>query len=120
MIMNNNHANKAEMEWISLKKEATVFPIYSMRKAWDVLEKEINFLSASADKPNNDSIKQGRLDIGEITVLDPRLGNLIHSLEYTRMSIEGIQSPPVSMIVDYIQACERVHWILDNYRKLAS
>lgn len=118
--MNNNHAKKAEKEWMSLKKEATVFPIYSMRKAWDVLEKEINYLSASSDKPNNDLIKQGRLNIGEITVLDPRLGSLIHSLEYTRMSIEGIQSPPVSMIVDYIQACERVHWILDNYRKLAN
>lgn len=118
--MDNNHTGKAQMEWVSLKKEATVFPIYSMRKAWDVLEKEIDSLTASAVRPNHDSIRQGKLDIGEITILDPRLGNLIHSLEYTRLSIEGIQSPPTSMIVEYIQACERVHWILDNYRKLAS
>ena len=47
--MNNNHAKKAEKEWMSLKKEATVFPIYSMRKAWDVLEKEINYLGNSKE-----------------------------------------------------------------------
>lgn len=118
--MDNNHASKTQMEWMSLKKEASVFPIYSMRKAWDVLEKEINSLTSSNARPNNDAIRQGKLDIGEITVLDPRLGNLINSLEFTKLNIEGIQSPPVSMILEYIQACERVHWILDNYRKLAS
>jgi len=118
--MDSNQVNKAQQEWGSLKKEATVFPIYSMRKAWDVLEKEINSLSSDTNKPNNDSIRWGKIDIGDITVLDPRLGNLILSLQYTKLSIEGIQSPPTSMIVEYIQACERVHWILDNYRKLAS
>jgi hypothetical protein len=108
------------MEWASLKKEATVFPIYSMRKAWDVLEKEIYGGSCAGNKADNDSVMQGKIELGKITVLDPRLGNLIHSLEYTRLSIESIQSPPTSMILEYIQACERVHWIIDNYRKLAS
>lgn len=118
--MDNNLTNKATTEWASLKKEATIFPMYSMRKAWDVLEKEIQDLSTSPNKANNASILLGKIDMGSITVLDPRLGNLIHSLEYTRLGIEGIKSPPTSMIVEYIQACERVHWILDNYRKLAS
>lgn len=118
--MNIIHAGKAQMEWAALKKEATVFPIYSMRKAWDVLEKEIQDLSTYPNKADSQSILLGKIDMGSITVLDPRLGNLIHSLQYTKLSIEGIQSPPTSMIVDYIQACERVHWILDNYRKLAS
>ncbi|MDO8827684.1 hypothetical protein [Methylophaga sp.] len=118
--MDTNHANKASAEWASLKKEATFFPIYSMRKAWDVLEKEIFSLSTTTNKVNAVSIMRGKIKMGKITVLDPRLGNLIHSLEYTRLSIETIQSPPLSMILEYIQACERVHWIIDNYRKLAS
>jgi hypothetical protein len=119
--MDTCHVKKASTEWASLKKEATIFPIYSMRKAWDVLEKEIYGLSPGSTKATNtDSIMRGKIELGKITVLDPRLGNLIHSLEYTRLSIETIQSPPVSMILEYIQACERVHWIIDNYRKLAS
>lgn len=118
--MDTNQLKKASTEWASLKKEATVFPIYSMRKAWDVLEKQLYGLSTTPNNAINDSIKQGKIEMGKITVLDPRLGNLIHSLEYTRLSIETIQSPPVSMILEYIKACERVHWIIDNYRKLAS
>lgn len=118
--MDANQATKASLEWASLKKEATVFPIYSMRKAWDVLEKEIYSLSTTVTRGNAVSIMHGKIKMGKITILDPRLGNLIHSLEYTRLSIETIQSPPLSMILEYIQACERVHWIIDNYRKLAS
>ncbi|ODN65540.1 MULTISPECIES: hypothetical protein [Methylophaga] len=118
--MDTSHVKKASTEWASLKKEATLFPIYSMRKAWDVLEKQLYGLSTTTQKINTDSIMQGKIEMGKITVLDPRLGNLIHSLEYTRLGIETIQSPPVSMILEYIQACERVHWIIDNYRKLAS
>lgn len=111
--------SKTTMEWASLKKEATIFPMYSMRKAWDVLEKEIYGVIAAGGL-DHDMIVRGKLQIGKLTVLDPRLGRLIHSLEYTRLNIESIQSPPTSMILEYIQACERVHKIIDSYRKLAS
>lgn len=118
--MANNHAKKASMEWASLKKEASVFPIYSMRKAWHVLEKEIYGMPNADRKNKNESVLPGKIEIGNLTVLDPRLGNLIHRLEYTRLSIESIQSPPTVIILEYIQACERVHRIINNYRKLAS
>lgn len=117
--MDDEHAMKLKKQWVSLKKEARLFPVYAVCQAWNVLEREIYNASASTNKPTPAATRMGKFYIGKITVLDPRLGSLVHSLEFTRLNLVGIQSPPLSLMFEYIQACERVHWILEKYRRLS-